>query len=208
MTAIDVTLWREYSSAATEVPGMFLGAGEADGRYPGDTARQWFDEGVRKVGLPGTVDIRRNADHAAALEQLSLVRELTGIGMAVQWVLHCDDNDPIALLRHLYPPADVIGADTDAAGRWRGSYRFGDLFYRKGPGFIHVRDARWKGIRRLTLDRPGHFEAVDLLSEGATLDRLPPRIANGLRTQRLVLELGSHLWWLPYRISRWPDTRG
>ncbi|TDC70310.1 hypothetical protein E1200_05765 [Actinomadura sp. GC306] len=207
MPDIKVTLWREYTGAAREIPGMLLGDDEAaEGAAPA-AALRFSERGARKVDLADPVDVRKGADAAYAVQQLSLVRELTRIGSSVQWTLECDDDFPLASLQHLYPPAAVLQGDGGAAGRWRDAYRFGSLLYRKGPGFIHVRDAREAGARRLTLGREAHLDAVRTLDQGAPADAVDPAIANGFRKNRLVAEIGAYLWWLPYRLHRWPDTR-
>ncbi|QFG22462.1 DUF5825 family protein [Actinomadura sp. WMMB 499] len=208
MPNIKVTLWREYTEAAREIPGMLLGEADAGDGSAAACAVRFSEQGARKVDLADPVDVRTGADPGLAVRQLSLVRELTGIGMPVQWSLECDDDFPVALLQHLYPPSAVLQRDGDAARRWRDAYRFGSLLYRKGPGFIHVRDARTTGATRLTLGRRTHLDAVGALDQGAPHESVSPAIANGFRKHRLVVEIGPFLWWLPYRLHRWPDTRG
>jgi hypothetical protein len=208
MPNIRVTLWREYTEAAREVPGMLLGEAAAEKGAAAVSALRFSEQGARKVDLADHVDIRSGADLGFALEQLSLVRELTRIGLATQWTLECDDDFPVSLLQHLHPPSTVVQGDGGVARRWRDSYRFGSLLYRKGPGFVHVRDARSAGARRLTLSRQVHLDAVRALDQGAPLESVSPEVANGFRKHRLVAEIGPYLWWLPYRLHRWPDTRG
>lgn len=207
MSNIRVTLWREYTGAAREIPGMLLGEAEAEKGAATAAALRFSEQGARKVDLADPVDVRKGADLAYAVAQLSLVRELTRIGSSVQWMLECDDDFPLAPLHHLYPPAAVVQGDAGAAARWREAYRFGSLMYRKGPGFIHVRDAREPGARRLMLSREAHLDAVAALDQGAPTDSVNPAVANGFLKNRLVAEIGSYLWWLPYRLHRWPDTR-
>lgn len=208
MPNISVTLWREHTDAARQIPGMLLGGADAEEGAAATSARRFSERGARKVDLIDRVDIRKGADPGLAIEQLSLVRELTRIGLAAQWTLECDEEFPVSILQHLYPPSTVFQGDGGAARRWHDSYRFGSLLYRKGPGFIHVRDARTGGARRLTLSRQTHLDAVRNLDQGAPLESVPQAVADGFRKHRLVAEIGPYLWWLPYRLHRWPDTRG
>ncbi|MBE1530425.1 DUF5825 family protein [Actinomadura algeriensis] len=208
MPNIGVTLWREYSDAARDVPGMLLGDADAGEHAADASALRFSERGARRVDLADHVDVRNGADFDLAVRQLSLVRELTRIGLSVRWVLECDDDFPVSLLQHLYPPTAVAQGDGGAARRWRDAYRFGSLLYRKGPGFVHVRDARTDGARRLTLGRPAHLDAVRALDRGAPRESISPTLANGFRKHRLVAEVGPYLWWLPFRLHRWPDTRG
>ncbi|MFI0351062.1 DUF5825 family protein [Actinomadura sp. 9N407] len=208
MSNIRVTLWREYTDAAREIPGMLLGDAAVEEGAATASALRFSEQGARKVDLTEHVDIRRGADLGFALEQLSLVRELTRIGLPAQWTLACDDDFPVSPLHSLYPPSAVVQGDGGAARRWQDSYRYGSLFFRKGPGFIDVRDARRAGLRRLTFSRQAQLDAVRALDRGATLESVSPAVADDLRRHRLVTEIGPYLWWLPYRLHRWPDPRG
>ncbi|MFD0691979.1 DUF5825 family protein [Actinomadura fibrosa] len=209
MPDIKVTLWREYTAAAGEIPGMLLGDALAGDGTATATALRFSEQGARRVDSRDPVDVRTGADLGHAVKQLALVRELTRIGLAARWTLESDDDFPVELLQHLYPPSAVApGGGGEAAGRWRGSYRYGSLLYRKGPGFIHVRDARAGAARRPTLGRQPHLDAVRILDQGAPRESVSPAIADVLLRHRLVMEIGPYLWWLPYRLHRWPDTRG
>ncbi|GLZ09556.1 hypothetical protein Acsp03_70220 [Actinomadura sp. NBRC 104412] len=218
MSNIRVTLWRDYTEAAWEIPEMFLGDAEAEEGAPAASALRFSEQGARRVDLADDVDIRRGADHGLALEQLSLIRELTRIGLWAHWTLRCEDDFPVSLFQHLYPPSAVVQGDVlhgdgvqgdgDAARRWRMAYRFGSLSYRKGPGFIQISDSRTTGKRRLTFSRQTDLDAVRVLDRGAPLDSVPPAVASAFRAHRLVADIGPYLWWLPYRVRRWPDPRG
>ena len=204
---IDAALRREWDGALDDVLGVDAGVVTLDGAHPVSEARRLFDAGVRGVTLQRKVDVRDAADPELALSGLVLVRELTRIGMGVDWRLHCSAEYPVHLLRHLFPPKEVTGAE-EAGRLWRSSYRFGDLFYRQGPGFVHVRDSRHGGARLLTIAQEAHLEGMRQLDAGAITETLTPSVLQDFRRLGLIADVGPWAWWLPYRIQRWPDKRG
>lgn len=196
MTPVTVALWRDYEEL--ERPGVF--AGTAAVPVPAaEAGRAFFEDGVRRVALIDTVDLGRAA---AAVRALVLLRELTGYGIAVDWRLRLDAGR-WRPLSHLYPPGEVIGAE-DVRLEWRNGYHFFKCAYRRGPGFLQVRDRRSDVLRNITIDGPAHRAAIDDLLEGCPASAVPPPILRDLTTMGLVHLLGGTAWWLPYRARRWP----
>ncbi|MEO3811505.1 DUF5825 family protein [Sphaerisporangium sp. B11E5] len=199
MTPVTVTLWRDYEEL--DRPGMFAGTAVVSGPAA-DESRVFFESGVRRVALSDTVDLEIAGGQAAAVRTLVLVRELTGHGIAVDWRLRLG-AERWRPLSHLYPPAEVVGAE-DVRREWRDSYHFFKCVYRRGPGFLQVRDRRSEILRKVTVDGPVHRAAIDHLLEGCPASAIPPPILRDLTTMRLVHLLGGTAWWLPYRVRQWP----
>ena len=51
MPNIRVTLWREYTDAAREIPGMLLGDADAEEGAAAASALRFSEQGARKVDL-------------------------------------------------------------------------------------------------------------------------------------------------------------
>lgn len=199
MTPVTVTLWRDYEEL--DRPGVF--AGTAVVSVPAaEASRVFFEDGVRRVALVDAVDLASADGQAAAVRTLVLVRELTGYGIAVDWRLRLG-AERWRPLSHLCPPGEVIGAE-DVCREWWNGYHFFKCVYRRGPGFLQVRDRRSDVLRKITIDGSVHRAAVDELLEGCPAAAIPPSILRDLTTMRLVHVLGGTAWWLPYRVRQWP----
>ncbi|MBE3014623.1 hypothetical protein IL992_36425 [Microbispora sp. NEAU-D428] len=201
--AIGLTLWRDYDPAVNDGPGMYLGAAEVDGDTAGAAAAM-AAHGAGLVRLRDRVDL--NGDPAVAMLALTLVRELTARGIAVDWYLSTEPGDSWRSLTHLFPPAALRGPD-DVAGAlaaWRAGYRICQCFYRKGPGFVQIRDQRSGGLRRFTVAGPAHLAAIESLSQGVEEAAVPAGVVADFAATDLIGRVGGLLWWLPYRVYRWP----
>ncbi|QGV77109.1 DUF5825 family protein [Streptomyces ficellus] len=204
-----VLAWRDYDPAACELPGMYLGEIALPGPPAGESDRLW-GLGARRVRLPDPVDLSGEPDPgraASAVGALSLVRDLTARAVLVEWDLRLDpaDGDGWQALSHLQPPRRLEGpAGADEALRsWRRGHYLCKCLWRKGPGFVQIRDRRWGELRRFTADEPEYAEAIERLAHGAPADSVPRAVLDDFRGEALVLDVGPLAWWLPYRISRW-----
>jgi hypothetical protein len=199
MTPVTVTLWRDYEEL--DRPGVFAGTTVVS--VPAaEASRAFFEGGVRRVALIDAVDLAGADGQADAVRALVLVRELTGYGIAVDWRLRLG-AERWRPLSHLYPPGEIIGAE-DVCREWRNGYHFFKCVYRRGPGFLQVRDRRSDVLRKITIDGPVHRAAVDDLLEGCPASAVPPSILRDLTTMGLVHLLGGTAWWPPCRVRRWP----
>ncbi|MCI3935335.1 DUF5825 family protein [Streptomyces sp. AN091965] len=206
LTSPTLLAWRDYDPDACALPGMFLGEVPLPGPARGEAARLW-ELGARRVRLPAPVDLTAATDPAAALHRLSLVRDLTARAVMVEWelLLDPDAGDSWRVLSHLQPPAALHGpTDAEASLRtWRRGHYLCKCLWRKGPGFIQIRDRRWGELRRFTADEPEYATAIDLLDHGAPADSVPQEALDDFRGEKLVLDVGPYAWWIPYRVSRW-----
>ncbi|MDI6515663.1 DUF5825 family protein [Streptomyces coelicoflavus] len=206
LTAPTVLAWRDYDPAACELPGMFLGEVPLPGPARDQAARLW-ELGARRVRLPAPVDLSTGADSAAAVYGLSLVRDLTARAVMVEWELRLDSGEGKTWRRlsHLQPPAALHGpADAGESLRsWQRGHYLCKCLWRKGPGFLQIRDRRWGELRRFTADEPEYDTAVRLLDYGALAGTVDHTALADFRSEHLVLDVGPYAWWLPYRVSRW-----
>ncbi|MEU2565183.1 DUF5825 family protein [Streptomyces longispororuber] len=206
LTSPTVLAWRDYDPAACALPGMFLGELPLPGPARGEAARLW-ELGVRRVRLPEPVDLTATAEPTAALRGLGLVRDLTARAVMVEWTLRLapDAGETWRVLSHLQPPTALHGPKDAAESlrAWRHGHYLCKCLWRKGPGFIQIRDRRWGELRRFTADEPEYATAIDRLDHGATADGVPASALDDFRSEQLVLEIGEYAWWVPYRVSRW-----
>ncbi|WP_242902309.1 DUF5825 family protein [Actinomadura terrae] len=195
---VAMTLWRDYEEL--DRPGVCAGTTAVSGPAA-EASQALFEDGVRRVALDDLVDLSSASD----VPTLVLVRELTAYGIAVDWRVRLDAGG-WRDLSHLFPPGEVAG-DEEAHRGWRDGYHFFKCVYRRGPGFLQVRDRRSGVLRRITIDGPAHRAAVDDLLEGCPVSALPPAVLRDLATMRLVHLLDGTAWWLPCRVRQWPSGK-
>ena len=214
---IPVRLAYDYDPDVLAVPGMDLGLVDLR-EDPEEAAIRWFHEGIRKVTLPGLVDLAaagRDGDpqlRADMVRRLVLVRELTGHGVAVEWRLRLGRNadEHWSALRHLQPPTELLMPDevsTDPAqalSEWRSGFYLDMCTYRLGPGFVQIRDRRTGKLNLITIDDADYLAVMRTLDTGAELRGPSLDIAREFAAEGLVMNVGTTLVWLPYRLRRWP----
>ncbi|SHN10063.1 DUF5825 family protein [Actinacidiphila paucisporea] len=209
--ALAVSAWRDYDPEVCAVPGMGLGERRLTGPVAEEATRLWAD-GARRVRLAEAVDLTAagSADGAVrAVRQLSLIRDLTARAVLVEWTLRTATDDPEGwrALGHLQPPQHVHGLPAAAAADqlrdWREGHYVGLCLWRQGPGFVQIRDRRWGGLARFTVDEPHYQQAIARLSYGALAGDVPDDALSDFLGERLVLPFGRLNWWAPYRVARW-----
>ncbi|MFB7596132.1 DUF5825 family protein [Streptomyces sp. NPDC056160] len=204
-----VLAWRDYDPDACELPGMFLGELALPGP-PQDQSERLWQLGARRVRLPRAVDLTGDPDAGRAAEEvaaLSLVRDLTARAVLVEWDLCLAPQaaDAWQVLSHLQPPRRIEGpaGSVEALRAWRRGHYLCKCLWRKGPGFVQIRDRRWGELRRFTADEPEYEHTIERLAYGAPAGSVATAVLDDFRGERLVLDVGPLAWWLPYRISRW-----
>ncbi|GAA1934548.1 DUF5825 family protein [Kitasatospora viridis] len=201
--ALEVELWLDYDPAVQRLPGIALGVRGL--RAPARSeVTELHRSGVRCVRLVEPVALCRDAP-AAAAQALLFVREATSQGLAVRWRARCADGCAASgLFHHLYPPQEVLGAPPEVAARWRDGYFPSRCVFRRGPGFVEVRDRRFGTLELFTIDDPEHLAEIEALSEGAEAGRLPAAVRRDFTEAGLITEQAGLAWWLPMRVRRWP----
>ncbi|MEV6840143.1 DUF5825 family protein [Streptomyces sp. NPDC051133] len=203
-----VLAWRDHDAQARTLPGMSLGRVPL-APEPGAAERLW-SMGARRAELDSPVDLVTTGPGPAraAIDRLCLVRDLTARAVQVDWDLrlpasHGDETWKV--LSHLQPPRTISGlTEPETALRaWRTRHYLCKLVWRKGPGFLQIRDRRWGDLRRFTADDPRYPAAVARLDRGAHRSDIATDILEELTAEHLVLTAGDLVWWLPYRVARW-----
>ncbi|MFI6467886.1 DUF5825 family protein [Streptomyces sp. NPDC050528] len=206
----ELTLWKDRDPAAMRLPGIFYGTLEGPPDNPVDAVGQLTSDGVQFVQVHEPVDLT-DPDGATAVAVLLVIRELTSHGIAVDWTLRMPDPAEWRALSHLHPPAAVFrgskGAETEdhVVTAWRDSFHIAKCGYRRGPGFLEIRDHRWGTFRRLVVNAPrstafqGLLDGVPVVASAST-----ERILERHLRENLVHRAGRYLWWTPYRLRRWP----
>lgn len=155
--------------------------------------------GLGRVVLDRPVDLRDMTEQV--VRRLALVRDLTSCSVAVDWTLRCGDDDDVAGLHGLQPPTAGAHPGLDA---WRRAFRYGLLYWRAGPGFIIVRDARQGHIDVMTLSGGPYVKAFEAGLPGCRLGQVDPQAAAALVADRIMFARDNWLLSLPYRMRHWP----
>ncbi|MEV0727320.1 DUF5825 family protein [Polymorphospora sp. NPDC050346] len=211
---IPVGLARDHDPEVIAVPGIDIGPAELRGPAA-DAVVRWLRDGVRKVVLPDPVDltVAGGAQAVDTVRRLVLIRELTSHGIAVDWRLRLPGEEEQEWLPygHLRPPLELLPppgtGGGDPAGQladWRKAFYFDKCTYRRGPGFVQVRDRRSGRLNLITIDDPAYLAVLDQLMDGADLTTVDLDIARDFGEEGLVTKVGDLLVWLPYRLRRWP----
>ncbi|MEV5499523.1 DUF5825 family protein [Nonomuraea fuscirosea] len=165
---------------------------------PVDVSRVLHDN-IRSLRMESPIDLRT----PESLPALAVIRDATGRGLACDW--HLTGADDVAELSYLYPPNRIDGETEDPRlGAWRTGFHIGLLLYRRGPGFVQVRDRREGHLTVYTLYEPAFLKVVELAASPVPVSRLDAAAASELLAANLVLKVADDLLWLPHRIHRWP----
>ncbi|MEO3792995.1 DUF5825 family protein [Nonomuraea sp. B10E15] len=143
---------------------------------------------------------------------IAVLRDNLERGTVVDWTGGVRPGFDTAPLLHLPPPRRPVPAagQEGSAGLdvWRSRFRIGLCYYRRGPGFLQVKDMRDPAAAARMI--------IDDGALGSAFTRcLRPRRLPGLGTderdavdvlidERLVLRCGDLVVTLPHRMRRWP----
>ncbi|MFI5957436.1 DUF5825 family protein [Cryptosporangium sp. NPDC051539] len=160
-----------------------------------------------RLALGGTVRITDGVTPRETLTAIRLLREAAGLAAAVEWSLETTDAVPLWQLAHLPPPRHAVGLTPDALERWRSNYRYALCYYRRGPGFVVLRDERRGENTPLTIADAATVTALEALRDPrpiASLDAAQRGVLPELVDRGLVLRCGDAGLALPWRPSAWP----
>lgn len=138
-----------------------------------------------------------------------LLRIASSRGLTVDWTARTLPPWALKQIYHLPPPRRVedrsCTGDLDA---WHGAYRYGDCYFRKGPGFYLIEDGRAREQpRRLRLTCSADEDEFAALQQPVPLAGLSDsarRLARSIGEFGLVLEVGDHVLSLPIQLQWWP----
>jgi hypothetical protein len=186
---------------ASSMHAVSVGRGRRTVAVTTEAAAALFAAGVRWVRVPEPVDLAA----PAAVPVLTLLRDLTALGVSVDWEVLAPHGFDWVAVSHLYPPRAVLGDPTGVIQpEWERQFYVGRLVYRRGPGFVQVRDRRRGRLQLHTIDEPDHLLAVEQLLLGHDPAALPPAVLDDFHGADLLGMAGDVAWWLPYRARRWP----
>jgi len=208
--AVAMTLWKDRDPAAMRLPGMYAGAVDRLDD-PLTAVSSLAASGVQFARLAATVDLADadgpDTDGAAAAAALVVVRELTSHGIAVDWTIRMPAGAVgWQQLSHLYPPAAVLCGSESAnvTTWWRDSFHAAKCGYRRGPGFLEIRDRRTGSFRRTVIGSARSDQAIAPLLRGVPAASLGETATRRYLEADLIHRAGQFLWWTPYLIRRWP----
>ncbi|MET7458382.1 DUF5825 family protein [Streptomyces sp. NPDC005574] len=167
-------------------------------------AENLYRRGARLVKFLNPID--PESPHGAL--QTCLLRDLTAWGILVEWTaLTREDASLWPMLGHLVPPGQIVGSTNESVivETWRAEFFLCRCIYRRGIGFVEVRDRRFGDLRRYTIDDPLFIETIAALEYCADVNDLDEDIVDQLAAENLVFTSGDRKWWLPYRVRKWPQ---
>jgi hypothetical protein len=152
--------------------------------------------------------VRAGASIDEDLRLLRFLREATSHTLRLDWVLAGRPLVEPRNLAHLVPPARGIGPDAvECALAWRAAYRYGTFHYRRGPGFVTVKDVRPDGpTSHLTVDGASAAQFL-ALAEATTLAELDEAATEALADAveyGLAVRGRNTVLLLPFRMRHWP----
>jgi hypothetical protein len=203
---LSLTLWRDPDDDVLALPGIAMGTVPGVGD-PSELADRLYRDGARRVALSRPVDLSGGMDSRTLVWAMLLLRELTSWGIVVDWQLHPGEYAEVwQRLNHLHPPAALLGhPDADAVlADWRQTFFLCKCIYRRGPGFIEVRDRRNGSLSRFIVHDPAYLAAVETLIGGACAADVDEGVLREFAEEGLAGVAGDLAWWLPYRVRRWP----
>lgn len=205
-TVLALSRYRHHAPDLVDLPELAQGPDHVWSE-PAEAAHRYFAEGTGRVVLHDEVDLSQGLEDAGTEQALALIRELTSYAIVVDWRLHLGGH--VDLWRHLchfYPPSAVLDpGGSEILRTWSARHFIGQCVYRRGPGFVQVRDRRSKSLEKIvTIDEPDYLEAIQLLLKGAETAAVSSQALADFASEDLVLHVGDRALWLPYLIRRWP----
>jgi hypothetical protein len=159
-------------------------------------------------------DVELGADALATMTFLAFLRAALTENVEVRWNARISGNGSGMLdttpLHHLWPPTTIAvgGLPPEPAGAWRAAFKYGLCYYRRGPGFILIKDTRIADCRvHLTVDHPdlmATFLAGCTLLRDSALTSTQREAVDVLAGENLVYRVADLLLTLPIRMRRWP----
>ncbi|GAA2111835.1 DUF5825 family protein [Actinomadura alba] len=182
---------------------MSMAALDATG-LPGVPVRQATYDHVEIDAL-----IELGAEPMSTARVVAFLRDQCARDMTVGWRGRLTGSLDVTPLHHLPPPEALEGAAAERAG-WEESHPRAFCHFRRGPGFIVVKDGRDpRFVGRYVLDRPDLVAAFTTCLRPTPLDRLGAaerEAAVTLSKERLLLVIEGVAVTLPSRVREWPAS--
>jgi hypothetical protein len=153
-------------------------------------------------------DVQLAADALATVTFVAFLRTCVTQGVRVRWKGRAHGPLDSAPLHHLWPPESMRGVPRHQERAWRESFRYGLCYFRQGPEFLLVKDARdaMQPVR-MVIDHPDlvatFLSGTTPLRHGA-LSAAQREAVDVLTAENLVYRVDDLLLTLPTRMHRWP----
>lgn len=143
-------------------------------------------------------------DTDQTLAAVAMLRDGLTQGTLLEWHGELASTTSLDLVCHLPPPQ----GSAELHARWRARFRPGLCYFRRGPGFLQVKDSRAGDVSvNLVIDDP---LLVDVLIRCLSPTRITSlttaerAAVDTLADEQLLLSLGDQVVTLPHRMRRWP----
>jgi hypothetical protein len=161
------------------------------------------DEGVTQIEAVGSIRLDER-DPAGATSWLAALRDAASAPVAVRWTGQVAlAPSLISNVVHLPPPAPTSAATQ----LWHDLHPSSALYYRRGPGFILIKDVRRSRRRMIiTMDDPVELELFDHITrpvEIGLLTRFGSQLTEFLDTG-LACRAGNLVVGIATHLRRWP----
>lgn len=160
-------------------------------------------------------EVELGADAEATINFVAFLRAALTQDVEVRWHARITDTatgsgiDTTAL-HHLWPPTTVAttGLPPEEPRAWRAAFKYGLCYFRRGPGFILIKDTRIADRHvHLTVDHPdlmATFLAGCTPLRYSTLTPTQCEAVGVLARENLMYRLDDLLLTLPTHMRRWP----
>jgi hypothetical protein len=181
-----------------------LGDGGPRVRIEATLADTWPTVDIESLVAHGAVELRLTGSVAGAgwVRLVALLVAAREHGLAVEWALPADRPEWVTadVLLHLPPP---VAGDADEIARWSARHQFGQLYWRRGPGFVTVVDARGESRIRYVIDEKPVLALFESLAVPRPITGLSGEM-DDLSDAALVVQQDGWAVRLPYRLRHTP----
>lgn len=160
--------------------------------------------GIANVGTRA-IQLGERPDETAHF--IAELRDHMSAGKYLQWRGTVTPSVATESLWHLPPPASTAPDGAERIKAWQTRFRPGLCYFRRGPGFVQIRDIRFPAAASYTIDDEALLRIFTDCLEPRMLAELTQREREGvelLLSENLALRVGDHVVTIPYRMRRWP----
>lgn len=166
-----------------------------------------INQKITLVIIKNTVDLDQTTE---TLEFLRFLRDCTSFGIRIKWKTIISPNIPLENLFHLYPPSYAFQVSEETHERWKKTFEYGNLYFRKGPDFMTIKDKRIsKSPLNFTIgDKTIQRTISKIITPTGNLALVDSELAavSLLEEHKLVMTHENTSMFLPYRIRNWKSA--